>query len=855
MRNNQDIIERKHAEQELAESEARYRALAEGSPLAVLVCRSDKDDDEVVLVNTACVELFGVSSPEELIGRSALDLFHPDSQKLVRGPIREATSATVPFVEAQIVRFDGTLVDVDIAAAPLLDQGMPATEVVLRDITELKKAHEQAALLAAIITSSPDAIFTKDLHEMVMNWNPAAEALYGYAAEEIVGTNMEVLVPPGGRGASRKLTKRLSRGEPIEQFETQCLRKDGSLIDVALTLFPILDGAGNAAAISITAHDISDRKQAEQERLRAEKFFRDTFEHADVGIAHVNSTDGTWLRVNQRLCDMLGYSREELMATTFLALSHPDDVEENVRGLQRMAAGEQDTYAADKRYLRTDGSIIWVHLNIVLIRKEDGTPDYNLDVIVDITERKRAEEALTASERFRGRLLDTSPNLIYIYDVVENRNVYTNREVAEFLGYSSEQIVAFRSALFEHILHPDDAQLVAEHHERLHTLPPGDDRVLEIDYRMKRADGEWRWFHSRDIPFARDDMGVVTQILGSTDDVTEQRVATERLQESEAKLKALFELLPVGVSVLDADNRVTYANPALERIVGLTGEELGEGAYFARTCLDGNGDPLSPDGFASARAAREGRAVEVETGVVKEDGQVVWVDVRATPIAISDWRTITVTADITADKAARELAARQAERIERTLTSAIDIAGNIVELRDPYTAGHQRRVSELAVRMAERLGMSGHEVDDIRVAGLLHDMGKAGIPSEILSKPGALSPIELTLVKGHAEAGYRLAVSANMAEPIAEMIYEHHERADGSGYPRGLTGDQTLLGAKVLAVADVVEAMMSHRPYRPTLGIKAALAEIERGAGTLYDAGVVEACVRLFNEDGFEFSA
>jgi len=118
-----------------------------------------------------------------------------------------------------------------------------------------------------------------------------------------------------------------------------------------------------------------------------------------------------------------------------------------------------------------------------------------------------------------------------------------------------------------------------------------------------------------------------------------------------------------------------------------------------------------------------------------------------------------------------------------------------------------------------------------------------------------LSPIELTLIKGHAEAGYRLAVSANMAEPIADMIHQHHERCDGSGYPLGLTGDQTLLGAKVLAVADVVEAMMSHRPYRPTLGIKAALAEIERGAGSLYDAWVAEACVRLFREDHFEFSS
>jgi PAS domain S-box-containing protein/putative nucleotidyltransferase with HDIG domain len=372
---------------------------------------------------------------------------------------------------------------------------------------------------------------------------------------------------------------------------------------------------------------------------------------------------------------------------------------------------------------------------------------------------------------------------------------------------------------------------------------------------MKRADGEWRWLHSRDIPFLRDESGAVTQILGSTDDVTEQRVATERLQESEAKLKALFEFLPVGVSVLDAENRVTYANPALERIIGISEEGLRKGEYGTRTYLDANGDLLSPDGFASARAAREGRVVEVETGIVKEDGQVVWTNVSARPIAISDWRTIVVTADVTAEREAKELAARQGERIERALTSVIDIAGTIGEVRDPYTAGHQKRVAELAARIAQDLGMSDLEVADIRVAGLLHDMGKAGVPTEILGKPGAISPTEFELIKAHAEAGYRIAVSANMEEPIPELIYQHHERCDGSGYPRGLIGDQMLAGAKVLAVADVVEAMMSHRPYRPALGIEAAMAEIERGAGSLYNSEVSKVCVALFREGGFEFSS
>jgi putative nucleotidyltransferase with HDIG domain len=175
-------------------------------------------------------------------------------------------------------------------------------------------------------------------------------------------------------------------------------------------------------------------------------------------------------------------------------------------------------------------------------------------------------------------------------------------------------------------------------------------------------------------------------------------------------------------------------------------------------------------------------------------------------------------------------------------------------MRDPYTAGHQRRVAELATAIAGELGMSESEIGDIRVAALMHDIGKMSVPAEILSKPTRLGPMELQLVQVHAEAGYAIMESAHMYEPIPQIVYQHHERLDGSGYPQGLAGDALLPGSRVLMVADVVEAMMSHRPYRAALGRDAALAEIEQGAGRLYDADVAAACARVFNERGFAFT-
>jgi putative nucleotidyltransferase with HDIG domain len=197
---------------------------------------------------------------------------------------------------------------------------------------------------------------------------------------------------------------------------------------------------------------------------------------------------------------------------------------------------------------------------------------------------------------------------------------------------------------------------------------------------------------------------------------------------------------------------------------------------------------------------------------------------------------------------------RHLAKLAESLSSIIKLVSQVVETRDPYTAGHQRRVAQLAVRISEDMGLPDDQIEDIRVAALLHDVGKMAIPAEILSKPGVLSPIEFELIKGHSEAGYQILTSASMEAPVAEIVYQHHERFDGSGYPRGLTADDLLPEARVLMVADVVEAMTSHRPYRPGLGIESALGEIEQGEGRLYDPDVVESCLRVFREQRFAFS-
>jgi len=193
-------------------------------------------------------------------------------------------------------------------------------------------------------------------------------------------------------------------------------------------------------------------------------------------------------------------------------------------------------------------------------------------------------------------------------------------------------------------------------------------------------------------------------------------------------------------------------------------------------------------------------------------------------------------------------------KLQESLMQTIELAKQLVELRDPYTAGHEQHVGDLARAIAEQLGFDKHRQQGLMIAGHLHDIGKIIVPIEILSKPGPISPEEYSLVKNHVQAGYKLLEAVVFPWPIARPVLEHHERLDGSGYPNHLKGDQISIEGRILSVADVVEAISSHRPYRPALGIDRALAEIVRGRGVLYDETVVDACLKLFRELGYKIA-
>lgn len=307
----------------------------------------------------------------------------------------------------------------------------------------------------------------------------------------------------------------------------------------------------------------------------------------------------------------------------------------------------------------------------------------------------------------------------------------------------------------------------------------------------------------------------------------------------------IFERIEDCIIVLDKWDRVMDLNPAAERLVGhKISEVLG---FSVKQVL-----PQWPDqvGIADQTIESNKEIVLERGGEQRTFNQSVSIASDSEGLSTS---RVVLLSDITYRKKAEEDRQQSAEQLLNALTATIESISKITEMRDPYTAGHQKRVAQLAFAIAGERGLPKVKAEAIHIAAVIHDIGKIYVPAEILSKPGKLSKNEFSLLKLHPQAGFDIIKNIEFPWPIAQIVLQHHERTNGSGYPSGLSGEAIIMEARILAVADVVEAMASHRPYRPALGIDKALEEISQKKGTLYDADAVDACVRLFREKNFKF--
>lgn len=331
-------------------------------------------------------------------------------------------------------------------------------------------------------------------------------------------------------------------------------------------------------------------------------------------------------------------------------------------------------------------------------------------------------------------------------------------------------------------------------------------------------------------------------------------IAEDALKSSEESYRLLAESISDVIWKADPELKFIYISQSANRLLGYSPEELNN-VKLNKLITTESVNKLNDYYYKMLNKKRgkkhkNSKSEMLELEHFKKDGSTVWTEISISAVynlnsQISGF--LGVTRDITERKLAESKINHSVKELRRILEASIQAMGKAAEIKDPYTAGHQKRVGLLSYEIAKKMELTEEQCEGVRLAGQIHDIGKIYIPAEILSKPGILSENELCIIKSHTEVGFDILKTIDFPWPIANIVLQHHERINGSGYPKGLKGDEITIEAKIIGVADVVEAMASHRPYRPALGIKEAITEIKKNKSILYDPKIVDICIKIIN--------
>jgi len=609
-------------------------------------------------------------------------------------------------------------------------------------------------------------------------------------------------------------------------------------------------------ALENLQQDIIERKRAEDKLWESEEKHRWVLDNIADVIA-VMDMNLRFTYVSPSIMRMRGYTVEEATAQTMEQVMTPESLQIVAKVLEEEmkleASGTADpgrTRILEVEQYRKDGSIVYMDNSLSFMRDTAQKPVGIISVSRDITERKQAEEALKGSENKYRLLADNVNDVIFVLDM-NLKYTYVSPSVKILRGYEPEEVMKLSPA---DTLTPSSWDLAMKTMAEALELEKTEHREINISrtlqLEMMRKDGTTVW---TEVKFSaiRNENQQPVGILGVTRDITERRQAEEVLQDSEEQYRLVVENAKESIIIIQ-DRKLVFVNRAFIGMVGYSKEILTSKSFT---------DFIHPDdlnmviGHHIKRLKGEEVPPVYSFRVIAQDGTVIWCEINATVI---QWKgkpaTLNFLNNITERRKAEVKLQQTLDSLKKAVGATIQVMVSAVEMRDPYTAGHQLRAANLACAIATEMELPQDKIDGLRMAGSIHDIGKLSIPAEILSKPTKLTNIEFSLIKEHSQIGYDMLKDVESSWPLAQIVYQHHERMDGSGYPRNLKGDEILMEARIMAVADVVEAMASHRPYRPSLGIDAALTEIEKNKGILYDNTVADACLRLFREKGYQFT-
>lgn len=561
-------------------------------------------------------------------------------------------------------------------------------------------------------------------------------------------------------------------------------------------------------------------------------------------IVWLATPDGSTRYFNGRGIAYTGHPPEANYGWKWVSLIHPEDAERAQRAWEYATQTETE-FLRECRIRRADGDFVWHVARALPMRGPEGQVLYWIGTATNIHDQKQLESEMRRTER---RSAETLALLETLYSTSPVGFGFVDREFR--IVRMNESLAVINGAPLTEQIGRTVAELVPNLWPQLEGVYRAvlDTRRsfvnLEIAAGGVATPKENSYWLTSYYPVIVDDdvIGVGLVVVN----ITKRKHIEQSLRTAEEQFRSLIEQTISGIYIIQ-DGQFIYVNARCAQIFG----------YSSSAEVIGL-DPLLLVAETDRALVEENIRRRLEGSVsslnytfkgLRKDGAVFDVGVHGSVATYGGRAAIVGTLqDVSEKLSAEERIRAQMVQLENAFMHTVEVAMKLSEMRDPYTAGHERRVAEIAVALGAELGIDADRLEGLRVAGYLHDIGKIMIPAEILAKPTKLTAVEYELIKAHPTASYDVLKGVEFRWPVAAVALQHHERLDGSGYPQGLKGDAILLEARILAVADVVEAMSLHRPYRPGLGTEVALAEIERGRGVSYDSTVVDACLRLFRE-------
>lgn len=838
------------------ESEEKFKYIFDNS----LIGKSITLPSGRLQVNKAMSAMLGYSE-SELNSKKWQEITHLDDIEFIEKKTAEVISGKIDsmHINKRYIKKDGSILWADLQTTIRRDiDGHPIYFITsILDITDkmtaqksLQQSEENYRLLITQMTQGlavHEVIL--DEEENVIDYrfidvNHGFEELTGLKREDILGKTVLEVLPGTEESWIKKYGHVAMTGEPLI-FDNYS-KELGKYYEV-IAYSPKL----NQFATIFT--DITKRKQSE-ERLKQQN--EELIE--SQRIAHI----GTWrwdLATDQvfwteELYKMYNFD-PKLPPPHFsehMKLFTPDSWEKLSASVER-ARTSGIPYELELKTIKRDGSNGWMWVRGEAINDTKGNIIALWGATQDITEKKKIEENIKKQNEIMSSLLKVLPVGVFMVDAVDGKPLLANEMAKKLIGRGilpdanlenlSEVYKAHKKGSFDP--YPMEEMPLVKGKE-------GEDSYVD-DMVVERPDGTEVLLEIYGTHIT-DDNGKTWASLVTFSDITERTREHEDLEQALKFNQDIINSSSNGIIVYDTELCYKTFNPFMENLSGISAQEvIGRKAEEVFPWLKESGviknlekalEGLNLDeidfAFNLPETEKSGWARDQTGPLYNRSGDIVGV--------------LGVVQDITGHKKSEDLLKEMNKSLALRLLQTINAISKIGELRDVYTAGHQKKVADLACAIAKELGLSEDRIGNISSGALIHDIGKINIASDTLNKPGKISNLEYQILQTHAECSYEIVKEIDFPPQVIEMIHQHHERLDGSGYPQKLAGDQIILESRILAVADVVEAMTSHRPYRPALGIDVALEEISLHRGEKYDCAVVDACVKLFKEKGFKFT-